>query len=87
MQDTRQSLKISLAFLVENQRSATIVEYIAKKYDLDMNPQKTLAQNAQSLVDHLMQYTGDLADGSSDEKSEYGREMDQRGKERDQEAS
>ena len=66
MQADRQSLKTSIYFLLDNRESATIVEYIAGKYGLSLNPQKTLAQNAQSLIDHLMQYTGSLDDGSDE---------------------
>ncbi len=68
MQDTRQSLKTTIYFLLDNWNSATVVEYIATKYSLQLNPQKTLTENAQSLVDHLMQYTSSLADEQPESK-------------------
>lgn len=70
MQADRQSLKTSIYFLVDNRESANVVEYIAGKYDLALNPQKTLAQNAQSLIDHLMQYTSSLDDGSDNQRNQ-----------------
>lgn len=62
MHSGRRSLTTTIRFLEENQQSATIVEYIASKYALTLNPQKTLQQNAWSLIDNLMQYTGNLDD-------------------------
>ena len=64
MEVDRQSLKTSIYFLLDNRESATIVEYIAGKYGLAINPAKTLAQNAQSLINYLMNFTGSLEDES-----------------------
>lgn len=65
METSRQSLITAIDFLRDNQDSATIVEYIATKYSAKLNPDKTLAQNAESLTNFLMQYTGSIQDEST----------------------
>lgn len=57
------------AFLIDNRDSATIVEYIATKYGAQLNPDKTLAQNAQALQDYLTEHLDD----DENSRAEYGR--------------
>ena len=61
MELDRKELIVTLEFLKYNEKSATIVEYIASKLGLIVDEENTVAENAQMLEDYIMQYTSYIA--------------------------
>jgi hypothetical protein len=50
MRSERDRLITAIEFLRDNRESGIVVEYIATKYSARLNPDKTVAENADSLV-------------------------------------
>jgi lipocalin len=62
MRSERERLITAIEFLRDNRDSGIVVEYIATKYSARLNPDKTVAENADSLVSFILQYTSDIAE-------------------------